>query len=683
MENRFSRMEPWLAALLILVMAAGAYLLLSPQQGFTEEDWQLIWTGRNVGAQGFLTYYEIDRPLAGYIYAAVYPLLGDQPWPWHLAAFLLRAAGALSVFWLLRMLFPRMRLLTLAAALLFVVYPGYLQQPNAVNKIFWLTSLTAALLSLALTVYALQLKSTMAKIGVSAAALLLAVIYPLIIEFYIGFEAVRFLLIWYVFWERSQPPQQASKRLAARQSLLSAIKWFLPYLLVAAGFLFWRVFLFQSTRPSTDLGRIAGTYTANPLYMLARILFDLLIDFFETVFLAWAVPFYQFLRLNSFREIFLALLLGLGAAALFILYVYWLRRRAPARLAADEVGRRNILAAVVLGALMTAITLFPMILAGREVSFDFGTRADHYTIQASLGAALLLAALIWEAAPRYRIPAVALLIVIGMMTHFLNGQFFVNRWDIQRSLWWQLSWRAPDLADGTLLFTKLPPGYDLRENYEIWAPANLIYRPESDAIQVAGEILDRQTAQEIIRGALREREVRGAPVVLDFDQALVVSMLTPQSCLKVNDGSQVGLTAEQDPLLQLVAPFSHIQQVLPDTAPARPPVEIFGPEPAHSWCYYYQAASLARQQGDWEQAANLGQQAQDAGFSPLDPAEWLPIMEAYAVTGREKEARSLAAIIRTRPELRAQLCSQQSLADLQPAGYPADFIAEFICQTPD
>jgi hypothetical protein len=674
-RTKLEKFEPWLATLLIILIAASAFLLLTPKQGFTEEDWQLIWTGRNLGAQGFVTYYEIDRPLAGYIYAAVYPLLGEQPWPWHFAAFLLRLTGALSVFWLLRMLFPHWRLLTFTAALLFILYPGYLQQPNAVNKIFWLTSLTAALLSLTLTIYALNLKKTAARVGVTILALLLAVIYPLIIEFYIGFEAVRFLLIWYVFW--------GQKRLPLRQSLLAAIKWFLPYFIVAIAFLFWRVFLFQSSRPSTDLGRIAGSYSTNPLYMLVRLIFETLIDFFETVFLAWAVPFYQLLRLNAYYEIFLALLLGLGVAVLYLGYVYLIHNRIPRPSTSEVPHHRDLLAAIVLGTLITFATLIPMILAGREVNFDFSTRADHYTIQASLGATLLLAALIWEAAPRYKIPAATVLLVIGMMTQFLNGQFFVNRWEIQRNLWWQLSWRAPDLEDGTLLFTELPAGYDLRENYEIWAPANLVYRPGSPDIRIAGEILDRQTAQDIIRGTLKEREVRGAPVIFDFNKALILSMLSPQSCLKVNDGLQVALTSDEEPLLQLVAPYSHIHQVVPGAAPVQPPVTIFGPEPKHDWCYYYQTASLARQQGDWEKIGLLGKQAQAAGYSPLDPAEWLPFMEAYAATGNEKEARSLAAIIRTRPELRTSICKQLELADLQPAGYPADFIAEFICQIPN
>jgi len=30
----------------------------------------------------------------------------------------------------------------------------------------------------------------------------------------------------------------------------------------------------------------------------------------------------------------------------------------------------------------------------------------------------------------------------------------------------------------------------------------------------------------------------------------------------------------------------------------------------HGWCYYYQKANLARQQGDWEQVIALGREAE-------------------------------------------------------------------------
>jgi len=35
------------------------------------------------------------------------------------------------------------------------------------------------------------------------------------------------------------------------------------------------------------------------------------------------------------------------------------------------------------------------------------------------------------------------------------------------------------------------------------------------------------------------------------------------------------------------------------------PEDIFGKEPPHTWCYYYEKAELARQAGDWEQVAKL------------------------------------------------------------------------------
>ena len=64
-----------------------------------------------------------------------------------------------------------------------------------------------------------------------------------------------------------------------------------------------------------------------------------------------------------------------------------------------------------------------------------------------------------------------------------------------------------------------------------------------------------------------------------------------------------------------------------------PPEAIFGKEPFHSWCYYYQKADLARQAGDWEQVVALAEQALAEGYKPVNPHERLPFIEAYAHTG--------------------------------------------------
>ena len=60
---------------------------------------------------------------------------------------------------------------------------------------------------------------------------------------------------------------------------------------------------------------------------------------------------------------------------------------------------------------------------------------------------------------------------------------------------------------------------------------------------------------------------------------------------------------------------------------------LFGPEPAHGWCYFYTKAELARQQADWEGVVKLYNQAQKNGFNASMPVENLPFIEAFALTG--------------------------------------------------
>ncbi|HEY6074200.1 MAG TPA: hypothetical protein VIV15_12630, partial [Anaerolineales bacterium] len=65
---------------------------------------------------------------------------------------------------------------------------------------------------------------------------------------------------------------------------------------------------------------------------------------------------------------------------------------------------------------------------------------------------------------------------------------------------------------------------------------------------------------------------------------------------------------------------------------------VYGPEPAYGWCYYFEKADLARQQGDWTQVASLGDHAFSLGDHPNDPSERFVFIEGYAHTGDWKKA---------------------------------------------
>jgi len=69
---------------------------------------------------------------------------------------------------------------------------------------------------------------------------------------------------------------------------------------------------------------------------------------------------------------------------------------------------------------------------------------------------------------------------------------------------------------------------------------------------------------------------------------------------------------------------------------------VFGREPAHGWCYYFEKASLLAQQGAWQAAADLGDEAFALGDYPNDPMERFVFIEAYARSGNMDRARELS-----------------------------------------
>jgi hypothetical protein len=92
-----------------------------------------------------------------------------------------------------------------------------------------------------------------------------------------------------------------------------------------------------------------------------------------------------------------------------------------------------------------------------------------------------------------------------------------------------------------------------------------------------------------------------------------------------------------NPMLAEALPISNLDRIGRQIRGS--PVEtVFGGEPQHDWCYYYQKADLARQYKDWQEVARLGDEAQQLGFGPNNPQEWMPFIEGYAMAGQWEDA---------------------------------------------
>jgi hypothetical protein len=157
-------------------------------------------------------------------------------------------------------------------------------------------------------------------------------------------------------------------------------------------------------------------------------------------------------------------------------------------------------------------------------------------------------------------------------------------------------------------------------------------------------------------------ERRGNILTRDFDDILFLVQTSQDSCVRLIDGSAPELSSHDSHRTMVVAPYSQLDNVLLDSVFHKPPQTIFGAEPSHDWCYYYQKAALARQQGDWEAIHAFYQEALGLGLYPNDSVEWMPFVQAYTALGDLDKLRTLKKIIIADPYLTAQTC--QILTDM-------------------
>ncbi|MEN6480634.1 MAG: tetratricopeptide repeat protein, partial [Anaerolineaceae bacterium] len=144
----------------------------------------------------------------------------------------------------------------------------------------------------------------------------------------------------------------------------------------------------------------------------------------------------------------------------------------------------------------------------------------------------------------------------------------------------------------------------------------------------------------------------------DFNDPLIISFPSGGTCAHIIDSSRPELSLNDEPIIYRIASFSQIDQIITNTESHTPPIEIFGAEPEHGWCYYYQKVSLARQQGDWQSAAALGDEALAAELAPQDLSEWVLFIETYLEAGQPDKASRLADQIKNSKTTAENLCAE-------------------------
>jgi hypothetical protein len=314
----------------------------------------------------------------------------------------------------------------------------------------------------------------------------------------------------------------------------------------------------------------------------------------------------------------------------------------------------------VLVALVTIVAgLLPVIFVNRHVILPDYSR---YALASSAGVAILFSVIIDKISLRSLKVAVAgFFVIVAVLTHHGNAMRFVNETEATRNFWWQVAWRAPQIKEGTTLIASYP-GSSLSEDYFIWGPANLIYYPEQqDAAELrvklpAAVLADNVVLQIITNGGIETPLRRGNYLERDFGNVLVMIQSRSNGCVRFINGDVPELSPYDQQRLLLVAPYSHLDNVIPDGEFQTPPATVFGKEPEHNWCFYYQKADLARQRGEWEKIPALLKQALNEGQYPEDSLEWMPFLQASAVLNDVDKVRSTIKLVTADKFLRLQVC---------------------------
>lgn len=637
-----------LAALFLLVVSALVYLPLVSKLGYAKDDWYLMYDAHTQGPQFFQQVYQIDRPARAYVMAAAYSLFGDQALYYHLSGYLWRLLSAVAFLWTLYMVWPDQKTAAWLMSLFFLIYPGFLSQINPIDYQSQLLSLFLAMLSIALTVRAIRTSNLMERIFLTGFSMILAIAYLALVEYMIGLEALRLLWIILLVWRQNQTSWRERVKSIAR-------KW-LPFAIGALAFLVWRLFIFQNERRATDVSLQLGLLAGSPIYTGLWWMVYLIQDAFRVIFLAWTVPLYSLAFDLRLRDI----LLGSTISLLVVLIVWFGITFSNSPMEETEKDKPDWRTeALWVGLLSVVAGLLPVIIANRHADFADYSR---YTLASSAGGVMVVIALaFFLRTTRLLTAGICLLTFSAALTHYANAANAALETAAQRNFWWQVSWRAPQIQKGTTLAANYPVGA-IQEEYFVRGPADIIYYPQkSNAIPVpsplgAAVLTDANVLQILSGKGVDNQTRRGVVVNIDYGNVLVITQATLDGCVRIIDGSQPELSSSENQRIMLVAPQSKIKFVVTDTSPASPPVTIFGPEPVHGWCYYYEKASLARQRSDWAQVAKLGDQALADGLYPGDRIEWMPFLQAYVVLGKRDPIHQLVSIINADPFTKLQAC---------------------------
>lgn len=643
----FILFKEWTIPLFLLILSFLTHGLLIPELGLYWEDWQFLWTFHSLGQSGLREWFSGDRWFSGWIYGYMLQVMGESQFPYLVMSIIFHWISSVLFWWILLGVFPTKRRLALISSLLFVVYPGIILHPIAILYTMYFFHYSLFLFSIGAMVWAIRIPRW--SFVLTILSLISAFLSLLINEYFVGLELLRPILIWTIlseeidsFWKR----------------FFEVGKKWSPYMVILSLYSYWRIFIYKPW--IYDATEFMSTIKDNPYTEIIKRLQYAFADVITVGLIAWEGILQEDMFAFYYPFILIWVLIFFGTGLTYI-YLSNFKESIPSDIQLSDKSER-LTQAFIIGVIAMFLGGLPVWFADRHLNL-WGI-SNRLVLPFMLGASLFMAGflLILLKTRRQQLIIMSLLIGFSVGFHLRNANNFRHDWMNQRSIFWQLAWRAPVIAPGTALIFLERPSW-LTNGAIMSAQVNFIYgsRQRSRDLDYwvfeltrrgrKGEIEVMQSDWDIFNAnfkkgiqliprypAMRTWRFKGST-----SKALVVWQ-SPSGCLRILDNSYNGIP--HLPALGRVAQkISNVEVIKVNyDNQSSPQMRLFQPEPDHGWCYYFQKADLERQRKNWEEVVKLGDEAFQKGLSPQDVTELIPFIEGYQRLGRNEDAKKLLEI---------------------------------------
>ena len=605
----------------IIIIGLLTFGLQIPWLGFFQDDWNFVFYSSTRGTMGLTDFLLLDgRPGAAWVYELGFAILGYRPALWQLFSLTLRVLTTVVFWMILYRLWPGRRYGNLVASIFFLTYPFFTLQPLSVAYAPHFMAYLIYALSILCMIEALLKPEK--YLFFTIPAVLLTFVHLFTVEYFIGLELLRPLILWFLL--------ARTENLPWRGTLQRVFKAWLPYLLTFVFFAGWRTLFLPRLGARHDLLATVSDWGPMLLTVARNAIADWVLMFLNAWFNLINPKFFV---IGPVRNLYYLAIVLVGGLCFYFLAKTASREASPAS------QRREV---VLWGAVIFVAGMLSAYSVGYIVNEKIAPWNSRFVLPAMLGLALLISGVVELLVTSKKTRHLCFTILVGLLVgwHNYNTLDFKTAWEKQSRFYEQLVWRAPSIQPGTAIVASeeilgymgdYPTSYGINTMYgsdgtgtvPLWFFAlSENFRPVSDPATGETE-LDAQRGLVTFRGKPED----AIYIKYDPENKECLWVLRPQD-------AEYRYLPEA---LKKAARSSNYQNILPQQSTSAL-FQTIVPENKDTWCYFYQKADLARQLGDPEVVVELWQQAQSRGLRPDSGFEYLPFIEAFARLNRWDQA---------------------------------------------